>query len=180
MHKEWIIPLIPDKFAVLCLSNPVHWNGAEWLLGVGYGCLIALSLFFFVKKRPFAGAVTIFGASALCLLLFMYIFAPKIEAYSQGGPVAFYKAQAGNDVYVSSLFKSYVDLFYSKKTPFANPQSDSKDWLLRGPIDKPAFFVARSTQAKQYDDPALGLVKIKEEYGFVYFRRDVPKVNGGK
>lgn len=180
MHKEWIIPLVRDKFAVLCLANPVHWHGTEWLLGAGYGGLIALSLLFFVKRRPLAGAVTIFGSSALCLLLFMFVFASKIEAYSQGGPIAFYEAHAGKEEYVRALFKSYADLFYGKKPPSANPKSHDKEWLLRGPIDKPAFFVARVTQAKPYDDPALGLVKIKEEYGFVYYRRDVMKDSGGK
>lgn len=174
MHKEWIIPLIRDRFAVLCLANPVRWNGAEWLLGAGYGCLIALSLFLFVKKRPLAGAVTLFGSSASCLLLFMYIFAPKIEAYAQGGPIAFYEEHAGKDEYVRALFKSYADLFYGRESLSADPESRDKEWLLRGPIDKPAYFVARATQSKPYDDPALGLVKIREEYGFVYYRRDVP------
>jgi hypothetical protein len=174
MHKEWIIPLIRDRFAVLCLSNPVRWNGAEWLLGAGYGCFIALSLFLFVKNRAVAGAVTIFGSSALCLLLFMFIFASKIEAYSQAGPIAFYESHAAQDVYVRALFKSYADLFYGRKGPSANPESYDKGWLLRGPIDKPAFFVARVTQSKQYEDTALHLIKLKEEYGFVYYRRDVP------
>jgi 4-amino-4-deoxy-L-arabinose transferase-like glycosyltransferase len=174
MHKELIVPLIHDKFAVACLENPVHWSGFEFLLGIGYAGALAFCLFLFWKKRPLAGAAGLFGSSAVCLFLFMFIFAPKIEQYSQGGPVAFYKAHAGGDVYVRALFKSYVDLFYSRPMPDAHPLSHDREWLLRGPIDKPAYFVAKVTQAGPYDDPALGLVKLKSEYGFVYYRRDIP------
>lgn len=175
MHKELLLPFIRDRFAAACLQNPVQWSGFEFLLGIGYTIAIAASIFFFVKKRPLAGAAGLFGSSALCLFLFMFIFAPKIEAYSQGGPVAFYQEHSGGDAYVRALFKSYIDLFYSRPLPGAHPSSHDREWLLRGPIDKPAYFVAKVTQTRPYDDPALGLVKLKSEYGFVYYRRDVPK-----
>ncbi len=174
IHKEWIVPLIRDKFALACLENPLHWSGYEFLLGTGYGCAVAGSLLFFVKRRHSAGVATLFGSSAACLFLFMFIVAPKIEQYAQGGPVAFYKAHANENVYVRSLFKSYTDLFYGLKKPDNNPQSHNLEWLLRGPIDKPAYFVARVTQSAPYEDTALHLVKIASEYGFVYYRRDVP------
>jgi hypothetical protein len=35
--------------------------------------------------------------------------------------------------------------------------------------------VAKATQSRPWDDPALGLVKLKSEYGFVYYRRDMPE-----
>jgi hypothetical protein len=153
----------------------VHWTGYEFLLGVFYAAAIAISLILFIKKRPMSASLTIFGSSAICLFLFLFICAPKIETYSQGGPVAFYKEHAGKDVYVRAIFKSYVDLFYSKKMPGRNPLSHNKEWLLRGNIDKPAYFVARVTQAKPYEDTTrYRLIKLKEEYGFVYYKRDVP------
>jgi len=175
IHKALILPFIRDRFAVASLEQPVRWSGHEFLLGIGYGGAMAVSLFLYVKKRPLAGAVGVFGSSALCLFLFMFIFAPKIEQYSHGGPIAFYKAHAGENVYIRSLFKSYIDLYYSRKKPTGNnPLSHDKEWLLRGPIDKPAYFVARVTQAASYEDSALHLVKLASEYGFVYYRRDVP------
>ena len=176
IHKSWIVPLIRDRFAIACLEHPVRWFGYEFLLGIGYGGAMAVSLVLIAKKRFFAGTVGIFGASAVCLFLFMFIFAPKIEQYAQGGPIAFYHAHAGENVYIRSLFKSYTDLFYSRKQPYDTSVAKSwdKNWLLRGPIDKPAYFVARVTQSKPYEDPSLGLVKLASEYGFVYYRRDVP------
>ena len=175
IHREWIIPLIPDKFAVACLANPVRWSGFEFLLGIGYAFAVAVSLFLFAKARPAAGTVGLFGSSALCILLFSATFAGKIERYCQGGPVAFYKAHANGDDYTRSLFKSYTDLFYSRVKRDADPRSRNRAWLLRGPIDKPAYFVCRTTEANYYDgDTALHLTKIKEQYGFSYYRRDVP------
>jgi hypothetical protein len=182
IHKSWIVPLIRDRFAVASLEHPVHWSGYEFLLGIGYGAAMAASLVLIAKERYFAGTVGIFGASAVCLFLFMFIFAPKIEQYAQGGPIAFYQVHAGENCYVCSLFKSYTDLFYSRKQPYdtAVAKSWDKNWLLHGPIDKPAYFVARVTQSQPYDDPSLGLVKLASEYGFVYYRRDVPGNMAGK
>jgi predicted membrane-bound mannosyltransferase len=175
MRKEHFIPLIKDAFTVACLQNPVYWTGYEFLLGVFYAAAITAALVLFIKNRPAAASVTIFGSSAVCLLLFLYIFGPKIEQYSQGGPVTLYQQYAGKEVYVRAIFKSYVDLFYSRKKPGENPLSHNKEWLLRGDIDKPAYFVARITQAKPYEDTTrYHLIKLKEEYGFVYYKRNIP------
>ncbi|MBN2188773.1 MAG: glycosyltransferase family 39 protein [Chitinispirillaceae bacterium] len=174
MHKEWIVPYIRDRFAAACLENPVQWSGFEFLLGTGYALALAVSIFLFIRKQPLAGTAGIFGSSALCLFLFLFIVGPKIEQYSQGGPVAFYQSHAGGDVYVRALFKSYTDIFYGRKRIDAHPSSHEIQWLLRGPIDKPAYFVSKITQAKAFDDPSLGLVKLKSEYGFVYYKREVP------
>jgi 4-amino-4-deoxy-L-arabinose transferase-like glycosyltransferase len=173
INKQWIVPLIRDQFAAACLQNPVPWTGFEFLLGIGYAIGIAISLALFAKNRPVFASLGLFGSSALCLFMFMLVFAPKIEAYSQGGPVAFYKEHADQDVYVRALFKSYADLFYSRKKPGADPRSHDKEWLLKGDIDKPAYFVARVTQTKRYDkDTTIKLIRLKSEYGFVYYRRE--------
>jgi 4-amino-4-deoxy-L-arabinose transferase-like glycosyltransferase len=175
MHRQWITPLIPDQFAAACLEHPVHWSGFEFLLGIGYGVAVVVSLFLFENGRPAAGTVGFFGSSALCLFLFSAIYTGRIEQYCQGGPVAFYKAHANEDVYIRSLFKSYTDLFYSRVKRVANPCSRDRKWLLHGPIDKPVYFVCRVTEAKEYDtDTSLHLTKIKEEYGFTYYRREAP------
>jgi lipid II:glycine glycyltransferase (peptidoglycan interpeptide bridge formation enzyme) len=112
------------------------------------------------------------AASVFCVQTFMIVFTPGIEQYSQGGPIAFYKEHSTEDVYVRSLFKSYADLFYGKKKPGLHPKSYDRQWLLRGPIDKPVYFVGRINQDREYSKPEYGLTKLKAEYGFVYYRRD--------
>jgi hypothetical protein len=173
IHKAWIVPLIRDKFALLCLERPVGWSGLEFLIGLAFAAAAAASLFLFAKQRFASGALGLFTSCALCLFLFLYVLAPKIEAYTQGGPVAFYQAHASEDVYVRSLFKSYMDLFYSRKKPPADGIAHSLEWLLRGPIDKPAYFVDKATSHPERDT-TLHIVKIASEYGYSYYRRDMP------
>jgi hypothetical protein len=70
------------------------------------------------------------------------------------------------------LFKTYADLFYARKMPPENPRSYDKKWLLKGDIDKPVYFVSKNTQVEKYLDK-YRLPVIKEEYGFVYYFRNV-------
>jgi hypothetical protein len=55
--------------------------------------------------------------------------------------------------------------------PGKNPHDYDREWLLTGPIDKPAYFVCRIDKAHEYQGK-YDLHEIKDEYGFVYFRRD--------
>ncbi|MFP4241639.1 MAG: ArnT family glycosyltransferase [Chitinispirillaceae bacterium] len=169
--KEWLLPLINDKFAVANLQRPVQWTGYEFLLGVFF-LLAMLGSFILINRRKFkAGIIFFFASSALCLQIFMYIFTPKIEEYTQGGPIKFFKEKAKKDVYARTLFKSYADMFYSRIRISDRPESRDKEWLLTGPIDKPAYFVARMYQRKGLEKKYPDLEEIKEEYGFIYYVR---------
>jgi hypothetical protein len=95
-----------------------------------------------------------------------------METITDAGPIRFYADLAGKDVYARSLFKTYADLFYLKKPPGTNPKSYNREWLLTGPIDKPAYFVCRIDKAPEFRK-MRELRELKEEYGYVYFVRDV-------
>ncbi|MFP4012454.1 MAG: ArnT family glycosyltransferase [Chitinispirillaceae bacterium] len=170
-NKEAIIPLINDKFAAANLQRPVQWSGYEFLLGVFYLLALLVSFILINRQKFKAGIISFFASSALCLQIFMYIFTPKIEQYTQGGPIEFFKEKAGKDVYARTLFKSYTDMFYSRIKISDNPKSRDKEWLLTGAIDKPAYFVARMHQSKSLENKYPDLERIKEEYGFVYYVR---------
>ena len=173
-HPHWIAPWLHDPFALALLQNPVPWTGAEFGLGIGYLVAAGIALILIRRQRLTAGISVLFGAGALCLQLFLALFAPRIERYTQGGPIDFYKSHAGQRVYVRALFKSYADLFYAQKSPADPRESHDLNWLLTGPIDRPAFFVARIHQAPQFDQSPYHLTKLRTESGFVYYRRDVP------
>ena len=173
-HPHWLAPWLHDPFVSALLQNPVAWTGAEVGLGIGYLVAAGIALILIRRERFTAGISVLFGAGALCLQLFLALFAPRIEQYTQGGPIDFYKSYAGQRVYVRALFKSYADLFYAQKSPADPRESHDLNWLLTGPIDRPAFFVARIQQAPQFDQSPYQLTKLKSEYGFVYYRRDVP------
>jgi 4-amino-4-deoxy-L-arabinose transferase-like glycosyltransferase len=176
MHKEMFLPFVKDAFAKECLNYPVKWHYYEIIIGAVYAIFIIFSCLLLLKKRLFLGFVVILLSTALCLQLFMIWFLPKIQFYAGAQVVSFYKELAGKDVYLRPLFKSYADLFYSKKMPFNNPKSSNIEWLLNGEIDKPAYFVARVTSAEKYRKMPQ-LKEIKAEYGFVYFKRELTSKN---
>lgn len=172
INKNAILPFIKDKFAVACLSNPVVWTGWESLVGILFFGILLCALILIGKKRFVPGFLVLMAASVFCVHAFLVVFTPGIEQYSQGGPIAFYKEHSNDDVYVRSLFKSYADLYYGKKKPGLHPKSYDREWLLRGDIDKPVYFVGRIHQDKEYSKPEYKLKRLKAEYGFVYYRRD--------
>ncbi|NLG15844.1 MAG: glycosyltransferase family 39 protein [Fibrobacter sp.] len=174
INKDLITPLIKDKFAVACLQKPVYWSGFEFLVGTIFFAVLIYAFLLISRKRFYSGFAVLLASCAICCEAFMIVFTPKIEEYTQGGPVEFYKENSSGDVYVRSLFKSYADLYYGNKRPGEHPQSHDKQWLLTGKIDKPVLFVGKITQDKKYGAPEMGLTKLKSEYGFVYYRRDPP------
>lgn len=176
-HKELIMPLIRDKFAVACMQKPVAWTGWESLIGILFLGIAVASFFLMAKQKTVPGLLALFIASVLCVQLTLLIINPKIEQYTQSDPVAFYKKHSGEDEYVRSLFKSYADLFYGRKRLDDHPMSHDFNWLMSGPIDKPVFFAGRIQQDKKYGKPEYGLTLIEKKYGFVYYRRDPEPVS---
>jgi hypothetical protein len=171
MHTAWIVPLVKDPFARECLAFPGRWSYWETGIGLGYAAALIAAAVLAGRKRFAAGFAILLLSTALCLQAAMILFVPKVEDYAGAGPIRFYKSLQGKEVYAKSLFRSYADLFYSQKQPGANPKSCDRDWLLKGPIDKPAYFVCRIDAAGPYRSMPQ-LREIKAEYGFVYFVRE--------
>jgi len=173
-HKEAIIPYIKDPFAVACLNTPVEWNGFEWLTGAAYLAIIIFSAIYF-RKNIFRATLILFYSTAVCLFIYLITVVPKIEKYSQGPPIHFYKELAGQNVYVNTVnFKSYAQYFYFQKMP-AKPEASDNDWLLNGPIDKPAYFVAKIT-SKDFFDGKPQCKLIRQEGGYLFYVRNlIPK-----
>jgi len=171
MHTKWLIPHVTDRFAQECLTYPGHWSYGETAVGLGYAAAVVAAVILVTRKKFGAGFAVLILASALCLQAAMILFVPKVENYAGAGPVRFYKSLQGKDVYAKSLFKSYADLFYTKKLAGGNPNGSDVEWLLNGAIDKPAYLVCRIDKAPQYRKMPQ-LKEIKAEYGFVYFMRE--------
>jgi hypothetical protein len=171
MHPQWLTPLTTDRFALACLSRPMHWYYAETLIGAGYAAALVVCFILIGRKKYTSAFALLFLSTALCLQLFMVDAVPKMELIAGSAPSDFYKSLRGRDCYAYSLFRSYADLFYAEKMPGGNPKGSDGQWLLQGPIDKPAYFVCRIDAAHNYQGK-YGLTELKNEYGFVYFRRD--------
>lgn len=179
MNKQQIIDsgIIKDVFAVENLKATVYWTGYEGLIGA---LLIAgtVALLVLVRlKKITMGLVVIFTSSLLTVNLASFIVAPRIEQYSQHAAIEFYTYLQTKDCYVETIgFKSYAHLFYSAKKPQSNPNSYNMDWLLKGAIDKPAYFASKITSLEEIRQNYPDLKELYRKNGFVFWKRDV-KVN---
>lgn len=181
IFKEDVMPHIQDKFARANLEADVHWLGAEPVVGIIMLVGVIAAVVFFSKKNFAKGFFTLYGSVIVTLTLFLPVVVPRLEGYIQGAPIEFYESMQGKEVYIEPVrFKSYAHLFYSKKPPQLSASAVGIDydhweeWLLTGDIDKPAYFVTKIHEAHHFrDNPKYpDLIEVKEENGFVFFRRD--------
>lgn len=171
LMKDKFIPLIRDPFAVGNLSVDVPWTGLEGFLGLIWLVAIILACRDLKNQNVWRGFLTLCYGTCVCLFLYIALVVPKVERYSQGTAIQFYEDLAGKDVYIKTLgFKSYGPFFYARKMPGERPEARNEDWLISGPIDKPAYFVTKVT-TRDYlkDHPEIRL--IKEEGGFLFYER---------
>jgi 4-amino-4-deoxy-L-arabinose transferase-like glycosyltransferase len=180
-YKHVFIPYINDPFAVANLQANVVWGGWEWGVGAGYVVVLVvaiLRLARYVRGRHTAVGYTLpgsvwslFGATAVCLWLYLAVIVPKIEEYVQGAVVRFYTEKQGQPVYAEPIgYKSYAQLFYGRKQPPVNPKTRDANYLLNGPVDRPTYLITKLTEADQFrSNPNLRL--LKEENGYVMFER---------
>ena len=174
-YKDNIIAsnLIKDPFAVHNLEAQVTWSGHEWLIGALY--LLLMILFISFKRIQIQTRIIFIF---LLTLIFTYttvlVIPQKIEGYSQRAAIEFYQERSKEDCYVEPIgFKSYAHLFYFNKNIQSNPKSYDEQWLLSGAIDKPAYFIMKINNAKDYLDKYPELKIIYEKNGFVFAKRSL-------
>jgi hypothetical protein len=103
------------------------------------------------------------------------VIAPRIEQYSQAAAIEFYKSLQSKDCYVETYgFKSYAHFFYSDKQLQSNSNSYNSDWLLKGDIDKPAYFVSKIITREEINEKYPELKELYRKNGFVFWLR-MPK-----
>lgn len=172
MHPQLLLPYLKDPYAAASLNVSVHWSGFEMLIGVAYLLLLIISFYLFTKRKNKIAIGLLFYATATCLFIYLLAVVPKIEKYSQGPAIEFYKSLQGKSVYIWPIgFKSYGQYFYAKKP--ATPVYGEKDepFLLRGDIKMPAYFVVKVSDTA-FDTTCAGCKLIKQEGGFKFYRRD--------
>ena len=118
------------------------------------------------------GALTLFYSTACCLFIYTLAVVPKIEQYSQGPAIRFYQSLAHKDVYVWPVgFKSYAQYFYGQKPPEPKYGNQDLDFLMKGPIKRPAYFVVKITN-KEFKNQCSGCTLVKKEGGFLFYKRE--------
>jgi 4-amino-4-deoxy-L-arabinose transferase-like glycosyltransferase len=171
-HHELILPYLKDPFAAASLNVNVHWSGFESLIGIAYFILVIIAVILFFKKSNFRAMLLLFYSTAVCLFFYLIAVVPKIEKYSQGPAIDFYQSLQGKDVYVWPIgFKSYAQYFYTKKPASPVYGEANEQFLLKGNITKPAFFVVKITNTG-FDSTCNNCTLIKQEGGFKFYKRD--------
>ncbi|TAL67272.1 MAG: glycosyltransferase family 39 protein [Bacteroidetes bacterium] len=154
-----LLPKINDEFTKDILSTPVHWNGFEFVIGAFYLIAIIFALILFKKRKLLKGFIYLFASTSLVMFTILPVIAPKIDRYTQGTAIEFYKQLKGKDCYVHVLnvpnYK-YGHLFYIEKPMQLSayykkiPEDKFEDWLINGNIDKPAYFICRAKDSRSY------------------------------
>lgn len=165
-HINLLEPFIRDPFGKANIQVAVVWPWWLCLFGLGY---IAASIFIFIKNKT----ASIFYVTTILIFVAMVFFVPRIERYSQGSAIDFYKTLKGNNVAVEvSGFKSYAQYFYSNKMP-CNPPCLDKEKMLYGKMNIDVYIVTKINKAEQFQQEHLDFIKIKEAGGFVFFLKPV-------
>jgi 4-amino-4-deoxy-L-arabinose transferase-like glycosyltransferase len=188
--------LIADPFAEENLKANVHWAGWEWLIGAAFIALLGAVTWMIMKRNYARAVILLFTGSLLMLNIAQAVIVPRVEKYSQGAAIAFFERLQQEDAYLETLgYKSYAYLYYHQKQPQANKsplftewmkqhnpggkQVDPKtfkelytNWLLKGKIDKPAYFIARNTQAQGIFSDHPQLKEMGRLNGFVFYVRN--------
>lgn len=173
-YKQLIISskIIDDEFAVENLKANVHWSGFEGWIGIVLIIGIIVMLNFIKNRKIKTGVIGIFIVSLITVNMSALIVAPKIEQYSQGAAIEFYQYLQDKDCYVETYgYKSYANLFYSLKKEQPNKLSYNMDYLLRGAIDKPTYFVVKITDLPDSKKDYPQLKEIYRKNGFVFLVR---------
>jgi 4-amino-4-deoxy-L-arabinose transferase-like glycosyltransferase len=177
-----LVRVVGDPLVRATLAVRVGWSPADLVVGGTYLVAISLALATLRRKDTKRFAAILFVATAIIVPLALVRIAPKIERYTQATPIAFYESLRGCQCYIAPLgFKSYAHLFYARVPPENSARAARvgggpdhfEEWLLSGPIDRPAYFVSKVDKADRWRGQP-GLKVVGDRDGFVFFRREVP------
>jgi hypothetical protein len=166
-----------DPFTQANMRADVSWSGFEGLIGGMFIVGIIVTLILLRKNKKTAYFAMLLNVT-LFLNLMLFFTAGKIEVYSQRALIEFCKDKKGEDCYVNTLgMKSYAHLFYAAKPIPENQLSQDREWLLRGNIDKPAYFILRSKTLKGFKESYPDLELLYEKNGFSFCLRVPASIN---
>ncbi|MEZ5083422.1 MAG: glycosyltransferase family 39 protein [Bacteroidales bacterium] len=162
--------LANDKHAQQIIGASVNWSG--WEIIPGIVLLTSLILFFYwiYKNKEKFAFIGLFSGTAVFLFLTLIFFIGRIEKYTQNSYVQFAKSIVGKPGYVmTSGFKSYVHLFYTKRQPSDKPHYDTEQ-LTHKKVDKDVYVFGKSNVIdywkEQKDFEVVGL-----ENGYIFLKK---------
>ena len=173
IFKEKISAMISqnDPFAAANLEATVDWPWYLFFIGIGFMIAIIISLSFINRKRNW-GLRMLFISTSLFVFLILTFVTPRIEGYTQRAAVEFFKSVSSEKAYITTLgYKSYAHLFYGKVNPKEGLIARESDFLLKGELDRDAYFVFKINRKERYLNEYPFLELLYEKNGFVFAKR---------
>ncbi|MBB4079859.1 4-amino-4-deoxy-L-arabinose transferase-like glycosyltransferase [Lewinella aquimaris] len=171
------LPLVTDSELASRLEMPVSWPWYTILPTLIVASLLLVDAYLKPPRRSRA-ALHLLAMFLFCLVA-LPVFAPRIQQYTQGAAVEFYRSFAGQDVLLGTCrYKSYTPLFYGAVTQEQGGRT--REQTFYDAIPHPLYFSSplRLTEKARGDVPDAEL--LYQRGGFSFFRRPVPPpaVNG--
>ncbi len=161
------LPYITDQELLSRLRMPVDWPWYAILPALVGGAVVGLDRA--VGHRiPRRAALHLAGMFLFCLVA-LPVFLPRIQAYTQGAAVAFYRDLAGQPVFLTTArYKSYTPLFYGEVTEEFGARKN--EVLFYTPQNRDIYFSSplRLTERALEDVPDAEL--LYQRGGFSFFR----------
>lgn len=172
--KVHLYPFVSDPYTLNSMKATSQWVGYEPLIGI---VLIICTVVFcvrFGKMRSMKNLSILLIGSVFFIFTTMLSVVGEVEKYSQAPAVDFYLSKKGEECYIYPREKSYAHYFYSDRRP--QNTCDDFDYLSKGDIDKPCYFVIKNDSKKieEFISKIDGASFMYEENGFVFYVR-MPK-----
>ncbi len=165
---------ITDTFVIGNLQADTDWNFFISYIGI---ILIAGIIISFVEAR----SNKVFSLASLYISTMIFVFLSMLfitrgaEKISQYAAIEFIRSKAGSNVYIKTFYKSYAVLFYGRQKQPDNIRVFDKNWLLKGDIDKDAYFIQRANRKEEVLERYPELILLGEKNGYVFFLRKANK-----
>ncbi len=164
--ERWL-PYLRDAELVSRLQLPVDWPWYAVLPALTVGGILVAERWTKLRIRR-AAALHLAGMFLFCVIS-PPVFLPRIQAYTQGAAVDFYRARAGQGHYLGTVrYKSYAPIFYGEVPRELGGRTRQE--LLYGARDRDLYFSCplRLTDRAREDVPDAKL--LYQRGGFSFFR----------
>jgi len=165
--------LIHDPMVISTLSIEANWQSWESFIGLILITGTAVGVVRLKKRSAKTGIGVLLISSFFTVWLAALAIMPRVEEYTQGGLIRFYQEKTKNsDAYFEPLlYRSYAHLYYGERTPDQHPKAHGKKWLLNGKVDRPVYFVTRTTRMDDIRKYHPTLVVIGNWTGYTFLTR---------
>lgn len=169
-NPEIIAGFVKDEFVSANLQAKVFWSNWESLYGLLFILALIVSANLFYTKNKKMGLAVLFLSTTIVIESVYIFFVPRIEQYTQGAPIEFFKEKRNEDCYIEVLgYKSYAYIYYNEKE--IEDCIYSKYELMKMKVGKPVYYVSKNNQKDYFMGMYSQLEVIYEKNGFVFYKK---------